>query len=160
MHDVGRRFVLYAKGIGMSDSSMQIQAKSPMIIAPCGLNCSLCRAYLRDRKPCSGCRGGVAHKSKACLSCAIKNCNELIAGGHPFCYSCDRFPCTALRHHDARYQTTYGLSVIANLERIQAIGVERFITEETLKWSCSECGSLLCMHEQQCPNCGYAGRGS
>lgn len=133
----------------------QIRAGNPRIIAPCGINCSLCRAYIRERRPCPGCRGVNDNKSNACLTCSIKNCKELAAGGFQFCYACDKFPCADLLHLDRRYRTKYSVSVIANLERIKAIGTARFIAEETLKWSCPECGKLLCMHKPQCVNCGY-----
>jgi hypothetical protein len=144
----------------MPDKFAQNQARNPMIVAPCGVNYSLCREYIRDRKPCPGCRGGDSHKSNACLTCDIKNCRKRAAGGHKFYFSCDTVPCADLLHLDGRYQANkYGVSVIANLERIGAIGVERFVAEEEAKWSCSECGSLLCMHKPQCVHCGRAWQG-
>ena len=138
----------------MPDKDPQIQPGDPLIIAPCGVNCSLCRTFIRDLHPCPGCRGGDYHKSDACLTCVIKNCDELATGGHPFCTSCDQYPCAELRHLDDRYRTKYGVSVIANLARIQAVGVESFVAEETGKWSCAACGSRLCMHKPHCINCG------
>ncbi|PWB60076.1 MAG: hypothetical protein C3F18_00180 [Nitrosomonadales bacterium] len=51
------------------------------LIAPCGLNCGLCRAFVRDKNPCPGCRGGDSNKSNACLTCVITHCGELAAGG-------------------------------------------------------------------------------
>jgi hypothetical protein len=136
----------------------QIQVKDPMIIAPCGINCSLCRAYVRDMKPCPGCRGEDLNKSHSCLACTIKNCAVLASGDYPFCYSCDSFPCPLLVHLDKRYRTRYGVSVIANLESIQAVGVKRFVVEEAARWTCPECGSRLCMHKPQCGTCGCAWR--
>jgi hypothetical protein len=56
---------------------------------------------------------------------------------------------------DDRYRTKYGVSVIANLACIQAVGVENFVAEETVKWSCAACGSRLCMHKPLCVNCGH-----
>lgn len=133
---------------------MQIPADDPRIIAPCGLNCSLCRAYIRTHAPCPGCRGGTQNKSNSCLTCAIKNCPELAAGKLDFCFTCKHFPCADLLHLDKRYRTKYGVSVIANLEQIGTAGLARFMQEEAEKWSCPECGTLLCMHTPQCPNCG------
>jgi hypothetical protein len=122
---------------------VQIQANDPQIIAPYGLNCSLCRAYIRERNPCPGCRGSEINKSNACLACAIKNCEKLAAGGYQFCSSCDKFPCAALLHLDARYKDKYGVSAIGNLQHIKAVGAKRFVAEETARWTCSECGSLF-----------------
>ncbi len=135
---------------------MQIQPDDPLIIAPCGINCSLCRSYQRERLPCPSCRGGDTHKGKACLNCRIKNCEELNAEGLSFCFSCDRYPCKVESHLDERYRRRYGVSVLANLERIQAVGVTDFLGEEAAKWRCPECGARLCMHKPQCLTCGYS----
>ena len=125
----------------MPGKVVQILAEDALIIAPCGINCSLCRAYMRERQPCPACRGGVDNKSKACLACAIKNCAVLAAGGHRFCFSCEKFPCAKLLRLDHRYRTKYSVSVIENLQRIKAVGVEQFVAEDTTKWSCPQCGS-------------------
>lgn len=139
----------------MPNKIVRIQAAAPQIIAPCGINCSLCRAYIRERQPCPGCRSDDNHKSNACLTCAIKNCPDLAAVGQQFCFACAKFPCAKLQHLDDRYQTRYGVSVIANLARIQAVGAERFVVEESMRWSCPACGQQLCMHLPQCPHCGH-----
>jgi hypothetical protein len=133
---------------------VQIQASYPLIIAPCGIDCSLCRAYIRAHKPCSGCRGDDSNKSNACLTCVIRNCEGLAAGRNKFCVSCAKYPCADLLHLDRRYRTRYRVSVIENLGRIQTAGVRRFVAEEATKWSCSKCGSRFCMHKSDCVNCG------
>lgn len=125
------------------------------LIAPCGLNCGLCRAFFRDQNPCPGCRGGDGNKSNACLTCAIKHCGEISAGGHRFCFSCVKYPCSNLLHLDNRYRTKYEVSVIANLARIKAIGVEGHVAEEDAKWQCPKCVARLCMHKPQCVTCGH-----
>ena len=116
----------------MANADLGIRPADSMLIAPCGVDCGLCRAFIRDRKPCPGFRGDDRHKSNACIRCAIKNCKELAAGKHQFCSSCAQFPCAHLRHLDGRYRARYSVSVIANQERIKAVGVERFVTEETV----------------------------
>ena len=138
----------------MPGNVVQIQVMDPLIIAPYGINCSLCRAYMRDRRPCPGCRGSETHKSNACLNCVIKNCAELAAGDHQFCYSCAQYPCAELLRLDTRYRTRYGVSVIANLESIRADGVGSFVEEEATRWTCQQCGARLCIHKPQCVNCG------
>lgn len=128
------------------------------LIAPCGLNCGLCYAFVRDRNPCPGCRGRGKHKSKSCLACAICNCSELAAGHYQFCSACAKYPCADLLRLDRRYRVRYGVSAIANLARIGAVGVTHFVAEESSKWLCPECGSRLCVHEPQCANCGHVWR--
>lgn len=119
----------------------------PALIAPCGLNCSLCRAHMRERNRCPGCRGDDKNKSNACINCLIKNCKELAECGHRFCFSCTKFPCPGLLRLDARYRANYGLSVIANLKRIKE---DEFLAAEKAKWTCPACGAVICMHKPQC----------
>jgi hypothetical protein len=142
----------------MPNRAVQIQTGDSRIIAPCGLNCSLCRAYARDRNTCPGCRGGNSSKSKACIACAIKNCENLAAGGYQFCFSCFEYPCADLSRLDGRYKVKYGISAIANLNHIKSVGVEHFVIEEAATWACPECGSLLCMHKSRCTSCGFTRR--
>lgn len=128
------------------------------LIAPCGINCRLCRAYARDRKPCPGCRGDDTHKSISCMTCQIKNCPKLVEGEFKFCFGCDEFPCKRLTHLDQRYRTRYGTSPVDNLRSLQRIGVRTFVKNENKKWACPECGAMICMHKPQCPSCGYIWR--
>ncbi len=126
------------------------------LIAPCGLNCGVCRAHLRVNKPCPGCRGDDTGKPKTCVQCKIKTCERLARGTARYCFGCDIFPCATLARLDKRYRTRYGTSAMDNLLSIQKIGVRKFVESETRKWTCPECGGTLCMHEPQCPACGYA----
>src|SRR5512140_599521 len=121
-----------------------IEATSPALIAPCGINCRLCRAYSRDVNRCPGCRGDDALKMKSCVSCRMKNCEKLAAGGFQFCFECESFPCARLSHLDKRYRTKYGNSPIANLLFIEARGVRTFVRNEDKKWKCPQCGAMIC----------------
>ena len=123
------------------------------LIAPCGMNCRLCRAYTRDRKACPGCLGDDRFKAKSCVSCRIKNCERMADQGIRYCFGCDDFPCARLNHLDKRYRTKYGMSMIANLEYIRKFGIRHFIKAEREKWACPECGELLCVHKANCLSC-------
>jgi hypothetical protein len=124
------------------------------LIAPCGMNCRLCRAYIRDKKACPGCRGDDSLKSKACVSCKIKNCENIATGKVKYCSSCDSFPCKSLNHLDKRYRTKYGMSMIDNLENIKQFGIRNFVRQEKEKWACSKCGEIICVHKEGCILCG------
>ena len=128
------------------------------LIAPCGMNCRLCRAYIRDSKACPGCRGNDSFKSKACVSCRIKNCEKIVQGKVRYCFSCDSFPCDRLNHLDKRYRTKYGMSMIHNLEDIRKLGIRHFIRNEGKRWTCPKCGDLICVHKPQCLSCGHTWR--
>ena len=131
---------------------------SPDLIAPCGLNCRLCRAYAREKNPCPGCRGDDAGKPKTRVICRIKTCEKIVSGEIQYCFDCGGFPCPPLARLDKRYRTRYGTSVIDNLLSIKKVGMRAFIENENRKWTCPVCGAMLCMHEPGCLSCGYAWR--
>lgn len=128
---------------------------NPFLIAPCGINCRLCRAYTRDVNVCPGCRGDDRLKMKSCANCAIKNCEKLVQGKYEYCFECGEYPCTRLAHLDKRYRTRYGLSVLENLGSIREGGILNFVEDEDLKWACPQCGTMLSMHKPECLSCGY-----
>ena len=122
-------------------------------IAPCGINCALCVAHQRKRNKCGGCNGPEDQKIFHCTVCKIKNCKERPTGKTGYCSTCKRFPCILITKLDVRYTKKYGVSVINNLEEIKKDGIEKFIKKEEQKWKCIKCGSLLCMHRDNCQNC-------
>jgi hypothetical protein len=124
------------------------------LIAPCGMNCSLCMAYLRERNTCPGCREESQKKSKSCSNCKIKNCDELKNNNYTYCYSCAQFPCARIKHLDKRYRTKYGMSMIKNLDHINTSGIRDFIENEHVRWTCPECGGTICVHRGYCYSCG------
>jgi uncharacterized protein DUF3795 len=133
-------------------------AMSAALIAPCGMNCRLCRAYGRDRNACPGCRGDDSLKPKTRVLCRIKTCEKIVRGKVRYCFNCDSFPCDRLNHLDTRYRTKYGMSMIDNLVHIKKSGIRLFIRNEKEKWTCPECGQLICVHQPQCLSCGHTWR--
>jgi hypothetical protein len=124
-------------------------------IAPCGMNCNICYASMRERgKHCPGCLGGEKDKAKSCILCSIRNCGRR-KGEAAYCFSCEIFPCTRLKQLDARYLKNYGMSMIENLKDIMKNGITEFVSRENLRWICTECGNKLCVHRKECPGCGH-----
>ena len=130
----------------------------PLLVAPCGINCHLCRAFQRDKNPCPGCRGEDTNKPVTRIRCGIKTCEKRTAGNLEFCSECGDFPCKGLLHLNTRYRTKYGASPVGNLVSIREIGVTEFTEKDNRKWTCPGCGALLCMHEPQCLTCGFTWR--
>ena len=128
------------------------------LIAPCGMNCRLCIAYIRENNPCPGCRSDNRVKPKTRYACRIKNCAKIKKGRLTYCFSCDRFPCDRLNHLDKRYRTKYGMSMIDNLAHIKKYGIRHFIANEKERWACPGCSELLCVHKLQCLSCGHRWR--
>jgi hypothetical protein len=124
---------------------------NPELIAPCGMNCGICMAKLRQKNKCPGCRGKDDGKPVTRLGCKIKSCENL---NSKFCYTCVDFPCLKLKKLDKRYRIKYNMSMIENLEYIKKYGVVAFLDSENVKWTCSECGGVICVHKGLCSNCG------
>mgnify|MGYP002813446298 FL=1 len=127
-------------------------------IAPCGMNCRLCYATMREKGQCPGCRGSNQNKSNSCITCRIRNCSKFEKKSAKYCFSCDIFPCLRLKQLDKRYRTKYGMSMIDNLNYIRKYGIRKFIQKETARWACPSCGTILCVHRPDCPKCDYAWR--
>jgi hypothetical protein len=128
------------------------------LMAPCGMNCRLCSAYIREKEACPGCRGDDSIKAKTRITCRIKNCDTIRHDKAKYCFSCDRFPCDRLNHLSERYRTQYGMSMIDNLEHIKKYGIRHFIRNEKERWTCPECRELICVHKPQCLVCGHKWR--
>ena len=119
----------------------------PELIAPCGMNCGICAAYLRDKRKCFGCKS----RDK---KCSIRNCERYLKNKFRFCYECDSFPCERIKRLDKRYRTKYEMSMIENLEFIRKKGITKFIENEIERWKCPECGGVICVHNKNCYRCG------
>ncbi len=122
-------------------------------IAPCGINCGVCIAYLRKKNPCCGCNENSLSKPKHCISCRIKNCDHLLKTKSGFCFECSKFPCLRIRQLDARYVKNYQTSLIHNLQEIQKNGVTVFLILENKSWICLFCGQVLSVHSDVCLAC-------
>lgn len=128
------------------------------LIAPCGMNCSLCIAYqfMRSdlnkqgfrKKYCPGC----IPRAENCTHMAAQ-CELLGKGKVRFCFECEVFPCKRLKSLDKRYRTKYHMSMIENLEFIKGHGMEEFLKKEEEKWRCPECGGVICCHNGLCLDC-------
>lgn len=128
------------------------------LIAPCGMNCSLCIAYQfgeKDlnkrgfhRKYCPGC----IPRGKNCTHMGHQ-CELLGRGSVRFCYECQGYPCKRLKSLDKRYRSKYHMSMIDNLEVIKEHGTEGFLKKEEERWRCPKCGAVICCHNGLCLGC-------
>jgi len=128
------------------------------LIAPCGMNCSLCIAYQFKqndlnkngfhRKYCPAC----IPRGENCTHMGNK-CKLLGEGKVRFCFECSEYPCKRLKALDKRYRSKYHLSMIENLNYIKKNGIDSFLKEEVEKWKCPECGEIICCHNGLCLNC-------
>jgi hypothetical protein len=108
------------------------------------MNCGICKAHLRERNPCHGCRNAEQNRPKTREACRLRLCEKREG---TFCYSCTEFPCDLLRRLDDRYRTRYGISEIENLAYIRDNGIEKFLEIEHGKWVSDK--GILCVHDKK-----------
>lgn len=125
------------------------------LIAPCGMNCGICKYHYRKRNPCPGCWGEDEQKPKGCRDCIIINCETIQKNESKFCYECDKLPCRRMKNLDKRYRTKYHMSMLQNLEYIKQHGIESFLKKEQEKWTCPQCGGIITCHGGMCLQCGF-----
>ena len=108
------------------------------MIAPCGLNCSICSQALRKENPCTGCLGPNDTKSEYCATmCKIAACD--IRKTLPD-YFCDQYPMVE--------------SLMGNLALIRKEGMQKFLQLEEDRWKCHKCNGIICVHTGICSDCG------
>ena len=113
------------------------------MIAPCGMNCTLCLGFLREANKCEGCRSGK--KLGGCNRCIIVNCEKRLKNNWQYCFKCDTYPCTRLKQLDKRYRTKYEMSMIENLDYIRDYGIKKFLAREQKRWV--KGGQIYCVHK-------------
>lgn len=123
------------------------------MIAPCGMNCALCLAHLREKKKCLGCNSDEGYKAEYCKKCIIKNCQVIKENESGFCYQCPKFPCQRLKQLDKRYRLKYNMSMLENLSHIKDRGMDSFLTVQKNKYRCANCGGYICVHRGYCLKC-------
>lgn len=132
---------------------------TPELIAPCGMNCGICKAYLaythdvpRERGKVSHCAGCVPRAK----NCYIKRgCTKLSKHQIQSCSQCEPIPCKNLAHLDKRYRERYGMSMVENLHEMKAKGIDEFLRSQQEKYRCPSCGDVVCVHDGKCYSCNY-----
>ena len=72
------------------------------MIAPCGLDCSICCRALRKDRPCPGCNGPDENKPEFCAKrCGIILCRKRRENRYRFCDECPDFPCADVMENNA-----------------------------------------------------------
>lgn len=126
------------------------------MIAPCGLDCSICsRAQLADQ-PCPGCNGPDENKPEFCAKgCGIILCQKRKENGYVYCDECPDYPCEDVMEKENRYTTKYPLyeSPLENLRMIRSMGMQSFLEKECETWTCKKCGGPISVHTGVCSIC-------
>ena len=145
-----------------------IQTRSMMgyrFDAPCGLYCGACPrsmpagrelaelAKLWETDPADlVCRGCLSDTTAVfCRECRFRSCAA--SKGIEHCFRCDTFPCADLvkfRNDDMPHHSV----VLANLARMREAGLEGWLEEQRVRWSCPSCGEPFAWYDEKCGKCG------
>ena len=127
------------------------------MVAPCGLDCSLCKLALSETNPCPGCLGPNENKPAFCAEqCSIVLCRKRKDNRYRYCDECPDYPCKDVLEKENRYSSKYPLyeSPGKNLREIRELGMDKFLKNERRQWTCKDCGSVICVHTGICSGCG------
>jgi hypothetical protein len=122
------------------------------LIAPCGINCALCLAYQRTKNHCPGCRDKSQNVPEHRARCVIKNCETMAKNNWEDCSPCES-RCLRLKRLNKRYKEKYNTDIFENFNQIKDHGMDAFLEKQKEKWTCPQCGNLICMHRGFCMNC-------
>lgn len=129
-------------------------------IAPCGMNCGVCKAYLAYSRGVPYKKGQVSHCT-GCLSrnknCAFvkRDCEKLRKKRIRFCYECADMPCKNLAKIDEYYRARFGMSMVENLKMMQDRGIAEFLRRQAEVYRCPSCGDVVSIHNGRCYACGH-----
>ena len=121
------------------------------MIAPCGMNCNVCKGVLDKVGKGYKCAGCIP-RGKGCIH-GKGLCERLVNSEMRFCFDCGEFPCTRLKRLDKRYRLRHDYSFIEALEFIRDNGMEAHLAREKELWKCPECGGVVCIHNGKCYSC-------
>lgn len=126
------------------------------MIAPCGLDCSICSMAQRETDPCPGCNGPDENKPDFCANrCGIILCRKRKDNGYTYCDECPDYHCEDVMEKENRYTSQYPLreSPLENLRMIRELGMEAFLEHQRKEWTCENCGSPINVHTGICSGC-------
>lgn len=140
------------------------------LLAPCGLYCGVCGAYLATRTDnpklrqgmaqvygcapedinCLGCLSDVRYKH--CEDCAIRDCAQ--SKGYTGCHQCGEFPCDKIEALDAAFpDTPAGREVRRAIAAWRDLDDEAFAAAQEARWTCRSCGARLMRGQKICHQC-------
>lgn len=126
-----------------------------IMLAPCGMNCTVCYKHVSIRKygkPCEGCLKGDLGKPEHCRKCNTKSCAQ--EKGYVHCFECADFPCKLIKNLDKSYVKRYNTSLVGNSRAAKEKGVSAFLENDRQKWTCTKCGGAFSLHDGVCSECG------
>lgn len=113
------------------------------------------RSTTKD-SPCVGCRN-EGYKGEYCANlCKIVKCEIRKTLHDGVCDKCPQYPCREIVDKECWYANAYPMieSLMGNLAFIEENGIEKFLQREKVRWTCSDCGGCISVHDGACYGCG------
>ena len=104
-----------------------------------------------DQLKCTGCKSAVV--SAFCFKCAIKSCAQEKAV--EFCFQCNEYPCPKITDFNNDEDPHHSV-VLKNLDILKAIGLDQWLKDQEVRWSCPGCETRFSWYEKTCKQCGQA----
>lgn len=123
----------------------------PIMFTPCGMNCMVCYKHCYHKKPCAGCWNSDQGKSEHCRKCKIKDCVK--ERGLTYCYACSDYPCKQIKNLEKSYIKRYGTSLMENSAFVKEHGLDAFMAQQKLNYTCPVCGGIISLHDRECSEC-------
>ena len=114
------------------------------MFAPCGMNCKVCYKHCYNKKPCSGCLNSDKGKPEHCRKCKIKDCIK--GKSLSYCFECAEYPCKLIKNLEKSYNKRYQASLIENSRFVQGHGLEHFMEQQKIKYTCPKFRSRRRLH--------------
>lgn len=122
-----------------------------IMFAPCGMDCMVCYKHCYHKKPCAGCLNNDEGKPEHCRKCKIKDCVK--EKSLTYCFECSEFPCKLIKNLEKSYNQRYQASLIENSLFVREYGLERFMEQQKLKYTCPICDGIISIHDKECSEC-------
>lgn len=131
----------------------------------CGLHCGSCGVFQANKSGqiedkakewnmkvedlyCKGCKSDTI--ATFCRTCHFKTCAT--SKEIEFCFQCEEFPCKELLEFKDDENPHHSI-VLHNLDQIKELGIEEWLKQQEVRWSCPECKEKYSWYESICSNC-------
>lgn len=135
--------------------------------AVCGLYCEACSLFIATREDperlkALAARFGLSEEAVKCHGCRsdkrfphCENCRMFACAaerGIDFCSECEEYPCGHLKEFQA--ERPHRIELWDDLERIRAVGHERWLREIREHYTCPRCRTINSAYDLKCRKCG------
>lgn len=147
---------------------MNASHNNKTVASVCGLYCKACSIYIATAEDpqrlkkhaadfdlneedikCFGCRSDK--RAAFCIDCKFPECAA--QHGAEFCGECPEFPCADFRKF--QQECPHRVEIWQDMESIVEAGVDKWLEEAKVNYSCAQCGTINSPYDLKCRKCGH-----